>query len=110
MPRSMASTIFRRRSSEYAFTVAVGDRGGLPNGVGVFDHRRRVRQALALEARSSYLARFARRGRLVERGVQPKTGDEGDRVGELAAAVEELQGSVSTIGDGHNLSLRIPTP
>src|SRR5215207_4188823 len=80
-----------------AFTVPVGDRGELPNGSRIFGHLREVWQALALEARSSYLARFARRCRLVEGAIQPKTGDEGDRVGELATAVEELQvqGSVS---------------
>src|SRR5215213_1850659 len=93
-----------------AFAAPVGERGGLPNGVGVFGQRRKVGQALALYARSSYLARLAWRRRLVERGVQPKTGDEGDRLGELAAAIEELQGSVSAIGDGHQLSFWVPTP
>jgi hypothetical protein len=73
-------------------------------------HLRKVGQTLALEARSPSLPRTARWGRLVESGIQPETGDEGDRIRELAAAIEELQGSVSPIGYGNYLTLRIPAP
>ena len=93
-----------------AFTVPVGDRGWLPNGVRVLGDLGKVGQALALYARSSYLARFAWRSRLVECGVQPKTGDEGDRFSQPATAIEELQGSVGAIGYGHYLSFRVPAP
>ena len=43
---------------------------------------------------------------LVECGVEPQAADEGDRFGEIAAAIKEFQGSVAAIGDGYDL----PTP
>jgi hypothetical protein len=51
------------------------------------------------------------RSRLVEGGIQPKAGgDEGDRIGELAAALEQFERRVGAIGYCHDLSLRIPAP
>jgi hypothetical protein len=67
-------------------------------------------QPLALEAGPSYLTGTARRGWLLERSLQPKTGDEGDRLSQTSAAVEKLQGGISAIGEGHDLALRVPAP
>jgi hypothetical protein len=50
------------------------------------------------------------RSRFVEGGIQPQAGDEGDRIGELAASVEQFERGVGTIGYCHDLALRIPAP
>jgi hypothetical protein len=47
---------------------------------------------------------------LVECGVEPQAADEGDRFGEIAAAIKEFEGSVAAIGDGHDLPARAPAP
>lgn len=46
------------------------------------------------------------------RGRRPasEAGYEGDRVGEAPTAIQELQRSVSAVGDGHDVALRIPVP
>jgi hypothetical protein len=90
--------------------IPVSDLGGLPNGARSLRHHRKVRHSLALEAGPPYLAATAWRGRLVERSVQLQTADEGDLAFRLTAAVEELQGCVSAVGDGHYLSFGIPVP
>jgi hypothetical protein len=55
------------------------------------------------------------RCRLLEGGVEAQTGDEGDRLPELAAAIQELEGGIPTVppsatatGDGHDLALGAP--
>src|SRR5215210_4623032 len=90
--------------------VPAGDRGRLPKGGGAFGYLRKVGQAFSLEARPPYLARASWRSRFVEGGIQAQTGDEGDRSSQPAAAIEQLQGSVSAIGYSHDLALRIPAP
>jgi hypothetical protein len=47
---------------------------------------------------------------LIEGSIQTQTGDEGDRVFRLAATVEEFEGGVSAVGDGHDLTFGVPTP
>src|SRR3954469_8205010 len=90
--------------------VPVSHRDGPPGGGGVLGYDRKVGQTLALEARSSYLVRLPRRGRSVEGSVQPEAGDEGDRIGEPPAAIEELEGSIATVCDGYDCALRVPAP
>ena len=58
------------------------------HGFGIFGHRREVRQALALQARSAHLSRLARRSRLVEGGVESEASDEGDGVSQMPAAIQ----------------------
>src|SRR5215210_8159828 len=82
------------------FAIPVCDHDRLPAGGGISSDDREVRQALALESGPSYLAGIAWRGRFVEGGIQAQAGDEGDRLGESAAAIEELQRRISAIGDG----------
>ena len=50
------------------------------------------------------------RSRFVEGSIQAQACDQGDQIGELAAAIEELQGSISAIGDGHYLLPWVPAP
>src|SRR5215212_11437427 len=56
-------------------SIRVSDLGWLPNGAWVFSHRRKVGQALALEARPPSLPTTAHRSWLVESGVQAQAGD-----------------------------------
>jgi hypothetical protein len=55
-------------------------------------------------ARPPYLMTASWRSRFVKGGIQPKAGHEGDRFSQLAAAIEEHQGSVCAIGYGHYIS------
>jgi hypothetical protein len=64
----------------------LSDLGALPGGTRIFGHHREIGQALALEARPPYLMGASWWGRLVERGIQPKTGDEGYGSAQAAAA------------------------
>ena len=52
---------------------------------------------------ASYLSGIAWRGWFVEGSIQAQAADEGDRLGESAAAIEELQRGISAIGDGYDL-------
>ena len=61
-------------------------------------------------ARSPYLARASWRGRLVEGAIQPQACHKGDRIGELAASVEQFERCVGAISHRHDLALRIPAP
>src|SRR5215207_6720898 len=47
------------------------------------------------------------RSRFVEGGIQTQAADEGDRIGELAAALEQFERCVSAIGYGHDLALGV---
>jgi hypothetical protein len=80
-----------RRGETRLFTtpIPVSDPGWLPNRVRVLGHLRKVRQTLALYARPPYLSRTAHRSRLVEGGIQPQAGHQGDRISQLTAAIEE---------------------
>ncbi len=66
------------------------------------------RQAAALHARATALARAARRGRFVEGGVQAQPGDDGDRVAQAGAAGQQRDGRVAAIGDDDEQTLREP--
>jgi hypothetical protein len=70
----------------------------------------RFRQPFAFRPGPPHLTGAARRGRFVQSGVQPKASYEGYRVGEPPAAIEEPQGSIPAVGDGHDPALRIPAP
>jgi hypothetical protein len=78
--------------------------------LGGFGYLRKVGQPLAFEARPPYLMGASWRSRFVEGSIQAQACDEGDRIGELAAAIEELQGSVSAIGYDNYPSLWVPAP
>src|SRR5215210_6934340 len=90
--------------------VPAGDRGRLPKGGGAFGYLRKVGQAFSLEARPPYLARASWRSRFVEGGIQAQTGDEGDRVREAPAALEQFERCVGAIGDSDDLTLRVAPP
>jgi hypothetical protein len=90
--------------------IPVSDLGWLPNGGRVFGYLRKVGQALALETWSSSLSRTSWRSRLVEGGIQTQASDEGDRVGELAAVLQQFERCLSAISDGYYLSVWIPAP
>jgi hypothetical protein len=85
--------------------VPVGHRDGPPQRAGIFGYNREVGQPLAFEARSSHLMRAPWWGRFVKGGIQAQAGDEGDRMAQLAAALEQPQRGVGAIGDGYSLSL-----
>src|SRR5215213_4373036 len=88
--------------------IPVAHVDGPPGRLWVFDYPREGRKALALKAGSSHLVRLAWWGRLVEGGVQPKASDEGDGVPQMPAAIQELQGSISTVGDGYDPAFWVP--
>ena len=71
-------------------------------------HLGKVGRPLAFEARASYLIRALWRSRFIGGSIQ--AGYEGDRIGELAAALEHFERGVSAISDGHDLPLWLPTP
>jgi len=73
-------------------------------------HLGKVWQPLAFEARPSYLTGASWRSRFIEGSIQAQAGDEGDRIGELAALVEQFERCVRPIGYGHDLALWIPAP
>jgi hypothetical protein len=50
------------------------------------------------------------RSRLVEGSIQAQAADEGDRVPQPAAAIEQFERCVSAIGDGYDLALWVPAP
>src|SRR5215210_1191503 len=83
--------------------IPVGDLGRLPDGVRIFGHHRQVGQPFTLYARPPYLMGASWRSRLVEGTIQAQAGNEGDRIGELAAALEQFERCVGAIGDGHDL-------
>jgi hypothetical protein len=58
--------------------IPVSDLGGLPNGIGILGHLRKVGQTFALETGPSPLSRTAHRSGLVEGGIQ--AADEGYRL------------------------------
>src|SRR5215212_6441942 len=89
-------------------TVPATHRDRRPSRLRVLDHRRGVREALALQARPSHLAWLAWRGRFVQSGIEPEAGDEGDGVLQMPATIQEFQGGIPTICDGHDLSLWLP--
>jgi hypothetical protein len=94
LPYQLATVMgFQRVEGSWATSERLGKRSPFP-----------------LCAASLSLSGTTCRSTLVECGVQPKTSDEGDRLSQLAAASKELQGSVSAIGDGHDLALWIPAP
>src|SRR5215207_6462408 len=96
--------------SALLFAIPVCNHDRLPAGRGVFSDNREVRQALTLESGPSYLAGIPWRAWFVEGSIQVQAGDEGDRLGESAAAIEELQRRISAIGDGYELAFWLPTP
>jgi hypothetical protein len=49
------------------------------------------------------------RGRLVESSIQTQAGDEGDRVGEASAALEQFERCVGAISDGQEASTSNPS-
>ena len=89
-------------------TVPATQRDRRPSRLRVLKHRREVREARALQARSSYLFRLAWRSRFVQSGIEPKAGDEGDGSPQMPATIQEFQGGIPTVGDGHDLSLWVP--
>src|SRR5829696_855921 len=91
-------------------TIPLGNYHGPPLRTRIFGHYGKVWQTLALEPRPSHLMGASWRGRLVESRIQPQATDEGDRVGEASAALEQFERCVSAIGDGHDLPLWVPAP
>src|SRR4029450_12460257 len=96
--------------SALLFAIPVCHHDRLPHRGGVFSDNREVRQALTLKSGPSYLAGIAWRGWFVEGSIQAQAGDEGNRLGESAAAIEEFQRRISAIGDGYQLAFWVPTP
>src|SRR5215208_4802757 len=96
--------------STLLFATPVCNHDRLPAGRGVFSDNGEVGQTLSLESGPSYLSAMAWRGWFVEGSIQAQAGDEGDRLGESAAAIEELQRGISAIGDGYYLAFWVPTP
>src|SRR5215207_8152500 len=90
------------------FAVPVAHRDGPPDGGRVFGNDREVRQPLTFEARSSHLAGVAWWSRFVKSGIQAQAGNQGDRVSQALAAVEQLERGVGAIGDGDYLALWVP--
>src|SRR5215213_1863579 len=56
------------------------------------------------------MTRVTWRSWLVESGIEPQAGDEGDRLGEPPTAIQELQGRIPAVGHSHDLALGIPAP
>src|SRR5215213_7647724 len=96
--------------STLLFAIPVCNHDRLPAGRGVFSDNGEIGQTLSLELGPSYLARIPWRGWFVEGSIQAQADDEGDRLAESAAAVEELQRGISAIGDGYYLAFWVPTP
>jgi hypothetical protein len=67
--------------------VPAGYCDGRLDGGRIFGNNRKGGQALTFEAGPSYLPEAAWWSRLVEGGIQPQTGDEGDRISQLAATL-----------------------
>src|SRR5215212_3691218 len=90
------------------FAVPVAHRDCPPDSGRIFGNDREVRQPLAFEARSSHLAGVAWWSRFVKSSIQAQAGNEGDRVSQTSAAVEQLERGVGAIGDGDDLALWVP--
>ena len=76
----------------------------------IFGNDREVRQPLAFEARSSHLPGVAWWSQFVKSSIQGQAAYEGDRLSQMSAAVQELQGSVSEIVAVADLSVWVPAP
>ena len=90
-----------------AFAVPVGHDHALPRRGWVGQHRGQGRQALALGARPTEGLELARRGRGVERSVEPQTGDAGHAL--LDKAGEELESGETAVRHEH-LARQQPWP
>src|SRR3712207_2032979 len=92
------------------FAVPVARRDGPPDSGRIFGNDREVRQTLAFEARSSHLPGVAWWSQFVKSSIQGQAAYEGDRLSQMSAAVQELQGSVSEIVAVADLSVWVPAP
>src|SRR5215218_6119033 len=90
--------------------IPVSDLDGLPNGVRLFAHHRKVGQPLALYARSPSLMGASWRSRFIKGSIQAQAADEGDRISQAPAALEQFERCISAIGYGHDLTLWVPPP
>ncbi len=91
-PRAVPHRRVEERLNDELFSaIPTGHHDRVPTDGRIFDHHRKVRQSLPLEARRSAPppTRLSEWGRLVEDVIlQAQAGDEGDRVGEPSAAVQ----------------------